>query len=419
MSAGRLRRLLFGSEESTVRGMRRKITATALIACTLILAAVICGINLLSWDETCHRLDTLLDYLEETDGELSNLAGDYDTPGSEYLLEVPYDTRYFSVTLDDEGDVIGSNMDSIASIPDANAADMAREVVASGKRRGFEGTYRYRIVDTMDGTTVFFLYAYNDLAYFHSFMGASIMMGLLGLVAFIAIVLPFSNTATRPVEEAQQEQRRFVTDASHELRTPLSIIQSAVDVIEIENGESEWTQSIHNQTKRLEDLTNKLVALAKADEGTSSLKLADMDLSRAAMEIAEDFEAVSQAQGKPFTTDIQTDVMVKADAGMIGQVISILLDNAFKHSPEKAKVSFKVERTSPHHAAITVANEAEGIAPGEHPEFFERFYKADAARTYSGGHGIGLAVVRATARTHGGDVKASSDGKVLTIRFTL
>lgn len=419
MSAGRLKRLLFGSEESTVRGMRRKVTVMALLACTLVLAAVICGINLLSWNETCRRLDTLLDYLEETEGELSNLSSDFGSSGSEYLLEVPYDTRYFWVTLDNGGDVIASNMDSIASIPDKNAADMAREVVASGKTRGFEGTYRYRIVDMMGGTTVFFLYAYNDLAYFHSFMGASIMMGLLGLVAFIAIVLPFSHTAIRPVEEAQQEQRRFVTDASHELRTPLSIIQSAVDVIEIEGGESEWTQSIHNQTKRLEDLTNKLVALAKADEGKSSLKLTDMDLSRAAMEIAEDFEAVSQAREKPFTTDIQEHVIVRADAGMIGQVISILLDNAFKHSPEKAKVSFKVESTSPHHAAIIVANEAAGIAPGAHPEFFERFYKADAARTYSGGHGIGLAVVRATARTHGGDVSASSDGKVLTIRFTL
>lgn len=114
---------------------------------------------------------------------------------------------------------------------------------------------------------VIFLYCYDDLNYFHAFLRASVIMGLLGLAAFAAIVVPFAISAARPVEEAQERQRRFVTDASHELRTPISIIGSATDVIEIESGESEWTQSIHNQTRRLEDLTNKLVALAKADEG--------------------------------------------------------------------------------------------------------------------------------------------------------
>lgn len=422
MSAARLRRLLFGEAEDTVRGMRRKVTVTALLACTLVLAVVISGINILNWNVTCSRLDTLLDYLVETDGQLSDLASDFesfDTPGEQYLLEVPYDTRYFTVTFDGDGDVVASNFESIASIPDENAVDMAREVYLRGSERGFEGTYRYRMVEAMDQTTVFFLYSYDELSYFHSFLSGSVLMGLLGLAAFIAIVFPFSHTATRPVEEAQQNQRRFVTDASHELRTPLSIIQSAVDVIEIEDGESEWTESIHNQTKRLEDLTNKLVALAKVDEGAAALKIQDMDLSEAAMQIAEDFEAVSQAQDKPFSTDIQSGVAVKADAGMISQAISILLDNAFKHSPQGAKVSLTLRRTSARHAQILVENDAEGIAAGEHPELFDRFFKADPARTYSGGHGIGLAVVKATARAHGGSVCASSDGSHLAIRLEI
>lgn len=419
MSARRLQQLLFGGADATVRGMRRKVTVMALLACTLVLALVLVGINLLNWGATTRRLDTELDYLEDTDGELSSLLSDSDGSWPDYLMEVPYDTRYFVVTLDDSGAPVALNMDSIASVHDEGAVEMAQDAVVSGEDRGFEGSYRYRVVSAMGQTTVFFLYAYNDLAYFHSFLMASIAMGLLGLAAFILIVFPFSTAAIRPVEEAQKQQRRFVTDASHELRTPLSIIQSAVDVIEIENGESEWTESIHNQTKRLEGLTNKLVALAKADEGAGSLRLSDVDLSALSMEVAEDFEAVSAAQGKPFATDIQEGVTVRADAGMAGQIVSILLDNAFKHSPEHASVSFSLAQTRPGHAKIVVANEARGIEAGPHPELFDRFFKADPSRTYEGGHGIGLAVVKAAAKAQGGSAEATSDGSTLSIAVTL
>ncbi|MGN0071257.1 MAG: sensor histidine kinase [Atopobiaceae bacterium] len=419
MSAHRLQQLLFGGADATVRGMRRKVTVMALLACTLVLALVLVGINLLNWTATVRRLDTELDYLEDTDGELSALLSDSDGSSPDYLMEVPYDTRYFVVTLDMNGEPLALNMDSIASVHDEGAVEMAQDAVASGNARGFAGSYRYRVVAAVGQTTVFFLYAYNDLAYFHSFLMASIAMGLLGLAAFILIVFPFSSAAIRPVEEAQKQQRRFVTDASHELRTPLSIIQSAVDVIEIENGESEWTESIHNQTKRLEGLTNKLVALAKADEGAGSLKISDVDLSQLAMEVAEDFEAVSAAQEKPFTTDIQEGIVVRADAGMAGQIISILLDNAFKHSPDGAAVALSVKQKRPGHAEILVENTAEGIAPGPHPELFDRFFKADPSRTYEGGHGIGLAVVKAAAKAHGGSAEAVSDGGTLAITVEL
>lgn len=239
MSTHRLQRLLFGGADPTVRGMRRKVTAAALLACTLVLASVLVGINLLNWSATVRRLDTELDYLEDTDGELSALLSDSDGSSPDYLMEVPYDTRYFVVTLDSEDAPIALSMDSIASMHDEDAVEMAQEAVAAGQPRGFAGSYRYRVVSTVGQTTVFFLCAYNDLACFHSFLMASIAIGLIGLAVFILIVIPFSSAAIRPVEEAQKQQRRFVTDASHELRTPLSIIQSAVDAIEIENGESE------------------------------------------------------------------------------------------------------------------------------------------------------------------------------------
>lgn len=435
---GRLRRGTQGTP-SPVRRMRLRITGVAMVAVTAGLALMVACANLFNWNDMCGRVDSVMDYVVETDGDLAQLDYDYDAHPSmsglayEALLEMQYDACYFTVTLDADGDVAGSNMNSIVSVSDDQAAELAQGERDGGGSEGFKGSYRYRVVpgdgsaEGSDGSvTIFFLYTYSELQAFRAFRRASVVMGVVGLLAFAAVVVPFARTATRPVEEAQARQRRFVTDASHELRTPIAIIQSAVDVIEIEGGESEWTKSIHNQTRRLEDLTNKLVALAKADEGARSLAIADADLSQMALQIAEDFEPVSQDQSKPLSADIAQGVHCQADAGMLEQVLSILLDNAFKHSPDGAHVSLSVGEAEhgrgKGRARVAVTNDAEGVPAGEHPEFFGRFYKADASRAYEaagGGHGIGLAVVRAVAQAHGGSVTATSDGSRVTVELLL
>lgn len=462
MSRGRLAALLRGQTSSTIRRMRLKLVATAMGATTLVLAMVIVGMDVLSWHDLCDRVDGVVDLIEEAGGALGNLDVSDDSQllprgiAWEALQEVPYDARYFTVTFDGDGETLDSNLSSIASVDEPAARAKARDVFLSGATEGFDGDYRFRVVPTDQGSMVIFLYCYDDLNYFHAFLRASVIMGLLGLAAFAAIVVPFAISAARPVEETQERQRRFVTDASHELRTPISIIGSATDVIEIESGESEWTQSIHNQTRRLEDLTNKLVALAKADEGGRSLSLADMDVSTVALGLAEDFESVSQAQGKPMSCDIARGVHCLADASMVEQTISILLDNAFKHSCEGASVRFELSAVGGRgmgdaigasgaddsmgdtggvgglravgaparerdvgHVRLAVSNDVEGMAAGPHPELFGRFYRTDESRRYSGGHGIGLAVVRAVAEAHGGSANAHCDGRRLTVEVRI
>lgn len=425
MSEGRLRRLLRGQVSSNIKRMQLRLVAAAMGAIALVMTLVIVGMDVMNWYSMCDRVDEVVDLIEQAGGALANLDMSGEAPGRpsgmawEALEEIPYDARYFTVSFGNDGEAINADLSSIASVDEPSARSMAEDVVSSGTARGFQGNYRYRVVKTDEGSMVIFLYCYDDLNYFWSSVRASVIMGLLGLAAFAAIVVPFSIKSTRPVEEAQRQQRQFVTDASHELRTPISIIGSATDVIEIESGESEWTRSIHNQTKRLESLASKLVALAKADEGSRSLKLQTIDLSEMAMGVAEDFEAVSSATQKPFSCDIDEGVTCTADASMLEQVLSILLDNAFKHSSDGAHVVLEVSSIGSGHARVRVSNEAEGYAAGEHPELFGRFYRKDESRKYSGGHGIGLAVVRAVAEAHGGKASATSDGKRLTVEFSV
>lgn len=416
--------LLRDSAPDAIHRMRLKLTAAAFATTSLVLTLVLVGMNLMSWQELCNRVDGVIDLIEDAGGVLGNLdINNIDAPPSrsiawEALQEISYDARYFTVTFDEHGETLRTDLSSIASVDEPSARDMAQEVMNHSQQTGFYGNYRYRIAPTKDGSMVIFFYCYDDLNYFRAFQHTSILMGVLGLIAFAAIVIPFSRVATRPVQEAQRRQRRFVTDASHELRTPIAIISSATDVIEIESGSSEWTQSIHNQAHRLEDLTNKLLALAKADEGGRSLTKVELDVSQLVLSRAEDFEAVSLASQKPLECDVQTQVTYFANRSMIEQVVTILLDNAFKHSSEHAQVLLSLSGGN-QHVTLKLTNDVENMAPGEHPELFGRFYRSDSSRSFSGGHGIGLAVVRAVAEAHGGSVRAYCKDNRLSVEFKI
>ena len=259
----------------------------------------------------------------------------------------------------------------------------------------------------------------RDAASFKSFALASAVASIAGLLAVAAILVPVSAIVVRPIEESQERQRRFVTDASHELKTPLAIISSSADVLEIEGGESEWIESIRHQVARLSDLTSKLVALTKAEEGTAAMQVADYNLTAVVEEIAHEFEPVAVAGGKTLETRVAPALTARGDKALTRQAISLLLDNALKHSDDGGAVRLCAD-VRRGHARIRVWNTVDEIAPGDHPEFFERFYRADAARSLSGGHGIGLAVVSAIAEAHNGSVSAhSEDGRSLEITVAL
>lgn len=420
MSAGRLAALLRGRPASDVRRMRRDITLVAMLATTVVLALVLLGVNLIIWHNVCRNVDLVLNLIELAGGDLRGYtimgSGGDEVPDItvEALQEMPYDARYFTVTFSPEGEQLDSDLSSIASVDDASAHAMASAALKSDVPSGIMGSYRFRRVPMADGTMIIFLYIQDDLKYFYDFLQASVIMGLLGLAAFAAVVVPFARSATKPFEEARASQRRFVTDASHELRTPISIIRSATDVIEIESGESDWTRSIQHQVQRLEELTNKLLTLAKADEGAGALSLEDVDVSALSLSLAEEFESVSLASGRPLVCDIAPDVRCRADAGVLAQVVSILLDNAFKHSPEGSEVRFSVCAAGQGRARVLLSNEAPGMAPGSHPELFRRFFRMDESRAYQGGHGIGLAVVKAAVDALGGKVWACCDDGRIT-----
>lgn len=334
--------------------------------------------------------------------------------------EAPFDTRYFTVKVTDKNTIVSVNTGMIAAVSTEKAINYTNQLTEKNKTSGFIDNYKYTCVDTNDGKMYIFLDCERELSTFYNFLIVSILASVGGIILVYLLVLVFSKIVFKPVAESYEKQKQFITDASHEIKTPLTIIDASTEIIEMENGENEWTESIKNQVKRLTALTEKLVFLSRMDEESTKLIMLDFSISDAVLEVAQGFEAVATSQGKTLIIDIDNNLSYCGDETTIRQLVSLLIDNAMKYSDENGKITVSL-KSNGKSRVITVTNSVDKIEKGKHDELFERFYRADSSRnSETGGHGIGLSVVKAIANAHKGKaVCYSNDENSITFKITL
>ena len=421
------------------RRLRRKFILVAMGAVTAVLALIIAGINIVNYSHVCKTADARLDYIlagkgsidwadepktvpgdgKDVAGSGGAAAGENGDDGAGINLEhvpirhfegmtaeSPFDTRYFTVTISG-GQVVDINTARIAAVGTKRASRIASELHSKGWTSGFSGNYRYIATVQGEETTYVFVDCSRELASFRSFLSASVAISCIGWLAVLAIVTVASGAVIRPMVESYSKQKRFITDASHEIKTPLAVIDAANEVQEIESGESEWTQSIHEQVARLTALTERLVFLARMDEGSAGFTMAAIDLSEAVDKAAAPFESVAVSRGKRLSMSIANGVRAHADAAAVAQVVELLLDNATRYASEGSVIELSLRAVSrgagKGAAELVVTNAVDGLPEGDLDRLFDRFYRADVSRSSkTGGSGVGLSVVRAIAEAHGG-----------------
>ena len=370
--------------------------------------------------------------------------------------ESQFDTRYFTVTINSKGDVENIDTSKIASVSSENAAEYAKKLWKSGKKSdgksGFADNYKYLTVDEDGSTMYIFLSCQRELSTIRAYILASVGISVFGLVVVFVMIYFFSGKILKPVSESYEKQKRFITDASHEIKTPLTIIDANTEVIEMMEGENEWTNSTRKQVARLTSLTEKLVFLSRMDEEATKLEMLEFSLSDAILDTAEPFKAVARTKGKKLTIDVTDKILYTGDEKTIRQLVSILLDNAMKYSGcsnasfEKSNINKtnlnKTTQTqndcvttinpapeieismkpSGRNRIITVWNtvdETANIKKGRQDMLFERFYRTDTSHnSKTGGFGIGLSAAYAIVKAHKGKITAESkDGR--SIKFTI
>ena len=341
-------------------------------------------------------------------------------PDRALSAETPFESRYFSVTLDETGMICGYDISSIAAVEESDLEELVQTVSDSQKQKGFWNQYRYVQYESDGLTTLLFLDCSRSLLNARSFLLASILVSLLGLAGVLLLIVLFSGRVVRPVQESYEKQKRFITDAGHELKTPLTIIDADVSVAEMESGPSEWLDDIKTQTRRLAGLTGDLIYLSRMDEGAMDMQRIDFPVSEVISDTVQSFRARVQVEEKTLTADIEPYLTLYGDEKSITKLVTILLDNAVKYAKEKGTISVSLHKKSKILEFI-VQNDAESVDPASLPHFFDRFYRADASRNSSrGGYGIGLSMAQAIVTAHKGRITASlPEENLLRITVTL
>lgn len=402
-----------------IKKLRRKFIWIAMLSMLFVLGTIMVVINVINYSKTDEYSDRVIDILIENEGGFpTNFPmrpgiGDHGmTP------ETPFESRYFTVLLDEHGEVINVNINRIASITQESAKEFATNAYHNKKNSGMQKDFKFQSKQTDDGLLYVFLDCTREMNSFRGFLQTSGLISLGGLAVVFILIIIFSRIALKPVEESYKKQKHFITNASHDIKTPLTIINAGADVIELEHGESEWTREIKRQTDRLTVLTDKLVFLSKMEEENKQIEIQDINLSEMIAQTIEPYENLAIARGISFTFNCQDVIAYKGNEEMLSQALIQLLDNAFKYTPDDGRILLSLKK-SIKGVEISLQNTASEVKIGNNNDLFERFYRRDKSRnSKTGGQGIGLSVVKAIVNAHKGKITAfSQDGK--SIDFTI
>jgi len=235
-----------------------------------------------------------------------------------------------------------------------------------------------------------------------------------GAALIVAGVLSywFAGRTLRPIEEAHRAQTRFASDASHELRTPLAAMRVENEVFLrqphfTEQEAREQLKSNLEETQRLEDLSNNLLALAHFER--AQLEIAKTTPHQIVDEAVKHAQKSATARQVTFKQHIKNSTLYTNQSSLV-QLLGILLDNAMKYGPQRGTITISGQRQTNYYV-LTVSDQGPGIDPADLPHIFERLYRGDKARSTKGGYGLGLALAREIAKANNGTLTAKNNPK--------
>lgn len=250
---------------------------------------------------------------------------------------------------------------------------------------------------------------------------AGVFLGSIVLV--IAISNYLTTNSTKPIKEAFDKQKQFISDASHELKTPIAIIGSTTDLILNESKASlasdptfiKWLENIKQESDKMGRLTKDLLYLAQIDheEGILATRQ-NYNFSESVEEIALNMEVLAFERSITFDYTVDPDVMLQGNREQLNEVVRILLDNAIKYTDANGHIHLKLKSHAPG-CTLSVVNSGDGIDEQHIDHIFDRFYRVDSARSRAAqSHGLGLSIAKSIVEQHKGKISCSSTPGVAT-----
>ena len=398
-----------------IKKTQYKFIAITLCALSLVLALILGILNICVYAAIIFNGRENIEHIKDRRGFIYSEEefGDYPVNPDfdfENMVNPGSKVAYMYVRLNNKGAAspfITTNMSDTYSADEIYyIADILKK---SGVDKGIYHSLMYEVVDDGLYTVVIVIDVSADLALMQSVFRISLVTIICSLVFVFIFSYYLSKWAIQPVKTAFENQRRFISDASHELKTPLTVISANADVLESEIGENKWLENIKSQSEIMSSLVYDLLDLAKMDETKEQLVFSEFDLSSVVLSKSLEFECTAFESGKTFEQNITENIRYTGNEDSIKHLVTILIDNAIKHSDENGIVRVALTKAG-NKNIFQVYNTGNGIKNSEKDKIFNRFYRSDESRSkVTGGYGLGLSIAKSIVDAHKGTI--SVDGE--------
>ena len=360
-----------------------------------------------------HRLfrkfPRLIDATSVLRAQTGEGAEDEDNAHFPIRLEVMGFRNAFAVRLSKNDQIV----DVIHTRPLAYTDDEIRETVekilSRHDKKGMVMGMLYYIESLADGERMLCIAnMQGDIKVSHMLIIYSAVGYLISLVLAFLFAYFFSGFIVRPIKEAFQKQKEFISDAGHELKTPIAVIGANVDLLLADHADNKWLQYIKVENHRMGLLVKDLLYLARSDADRAPFKLCPFDLSTAVSNSVLPFESLVFEQGKKMELDVTPGITCTGSEQQIKQVAMILVDNAIKNSEAGDLIRVSVFPDGKK-ILLKVYNTGQGIKKEDCERIFERFFRTDESRNReTGGYGLGLSIARTIVHAHDGTISVAS-----------
>ena len=407
-----------------IERLRRRLTFLVTGVLILVTAGIIFSINYVNWRQITGQARKALELLAENKGSRPSpkkdnpqfepgkepSRGGQSMPGRPPGLPetIAGMSSYYTVTLTSDGEVSGWTSERSDLYTDEQVEDFAGAVLAGGKISGRIGTQFYRLVQGGDTSLLLVLDQRLEI------MNALNVLRVSAVAAGIACLLLcigarfLIRSMVRPVQDAFDRQKQFVSDASHELKTPLAVISANAEVLQGDIGENEHLDYILSEVRRTDRLVLNLLELARLDQNRKIALMGPTDLSKAVLEVTLPFESTAFEAGRTLGIRVPDGIWCIGNADMLQQLVVILLSNAVKYSNEGGEILLSLAAHE-HRAELKVSNTGEQIPEEDLKRIFDRFYRRDSAHSRDvEGFGLGLSLADAIVKAHKGRISVKS-----------
>ena len=388
-----------------IKDLQKKFILVAMLAIIIVTGSLFGLIIAENYSNTTRQMDALLDLITNNNGVVPEYRPRDDALADVVTKETQFSTRYFIIRTNDAGEIVETDMRSIAAIGQEEASHMLKEVFNQHKDRVYYKNYRYKIEKKDNGKWIAFLDCTLQLNAIKSLINQSLIIIFVGMIVIFILVSIYSKRALAPVIENIEKQKQFITNAGHELKTPVAVIMANADVMEMTSTENlEWIRSIKKQASRLDVLIKSLLSLCSIQGKENKMNYTSFSIKQVIEEEIVEFKAI--AKDKEIEYNPKVDIKMYADINSIKQLVTILLDNALKYTPENGEIKIITEKQGKN-VKMQFMNDCEDPYKVNTTKMFDRFYRGDLSRSKAKeGYGIGLSIAQSIVEAHKGKIYA-------------